>query len=162
MSKHYLRKCLQCGLEAITIDDLELFAKGNESKHGRQNLCKSCENKRKREHDRTIYLKEYNKKKRVEGCVKFKRTERNQQLKKNYGIRIEDYEKMFIDQNGLCKICLSDNGGKTLHVDHCHSTGKVRGLLCSKCNTALGLFNDNIKTLSNAIIYLTAQEVALA
>lgn len=149
-------------MEATSVDDLQLFSKGNESKYGRQNICKSCENKRIRESNRIAYNKEYAKRKRQENCPKFKRTERNQNLKRFYGITIEDFELMLNNQNGVCKICSSDNGGNTLHVDHCHSTGKVRGLLCGKCNTAIGLMNDDIDVLLSAIKYLTAQEVALA
>lgn len=160
--KQYLRKCRDCGLEAVSIDDLQLFSKGNESKHGRQNMCKSCENKRIRESDRVAYNKEYAKRKREEKCPKFKRTERNQNLKRFYGITVDDFDLMFIKQNGKCKICDSYNNGKTLHVDHCYTSGKVRGLLCNKCNTAIGLLNEDIDIIKNVIKYLTAQEVALA
>ena len=57
-----------------------------------------------------------------------------------YGITIEDYEKLLVSQNGVCAICSGepDTRWKILAVDHCHKTGKVRGLLCMTCNTMIG------------------------
>jgi hypothetical protein len=76
-------------------------------------------------------------------------------LKKHYGITLEDYNEMFSAQDGKCAICSGGpNGEKRLCVDHCHSTGKVRGLLCDKCNVGLGRFNDDLALLEKAIEYL--------
>lgn len=85
-----------------------------------------------------------------------KNTARNYALKINFGITLEDYNKIFEDQNGKCKICGKHQSELTLslNVDHCHITGKIRGLLCGNCNKALGLFKDNTKSLKNAINYL--------
>lgn len=72
---------------------------------------------------------------------KYMSIERDRQYRKRYGITLADYEKMLADQNGKCKICAADKAGNTgqcFAVDHCHSTGKVRGLLCIKCNARLG------------------------
>ena len=76
-------------------------------------------------------------------------------LKSKYGITLAQYNAMIESQKGVCKIC----GGKgeikrRLHVDHCHSTGKVGGLLCYYCNLMLGLARDNPETLKNAARYL--------
>lgn len=84
---------------------------------------------------------------------------RTQNYKRFYGITIEDYDQMFEDQVGCCTICGTKepgNTGKHFHVDHDHETGIIRGLLCSHCNTALGLFKDNIESLEAAIQYLQA------
>jgi hypothetical protein len=59
-------------------------------------------------------------------------------LKLKYNMTVEQYDKMFEKQNGLCAICGRPQNSKTLAVDHNHNTGKIRGLLCSSCNTALG------------------------
>ena len=70
--------------------------------------------------------------------------------KKTYGISLEDYERMLIDQGGKCAICGSlDPRAKREHfaVDHCHTTGKVRGLLCIPCNTAIGQYEINKKAI---------------
>jgi hypothetical protein len=63
-------------------------------------------------------------------------------LRRNYGITQDEYLRMEASQGGRCAICGTEDKGKWqyLHVDHCHATGKVRGLLCVKCNTALGWF----------------------
>lgn len=80
---------------------------------------------------------------------------RNKTLKK-YGLDINSYNKIYDDQNGKCKIC-SDK--INLCVDHCHSTGKVRGLLCNFCNTGLGSFKNNELFLLNAIEYIKNSKI---
>ena len=81
---------------------------------------------------------------------------RSQRLLEKYGITLEDYELMMENQNHTCKICGTDEarGRGTWHVDHCHTTGKVRGLLCYNCNVGLGNFKDNAAVLASAIKYL--------
>jgi hypothetical protein len=69
-------------------------------------------------------------------------------------ISIEEYFYLNKSQKGLCKICGKTNGGKRLFVDHCHQTGDVRGLLCGKCNSAIGFFKDDANAIKNAIIYI--------
>lgn len=82
-------------------------------------------------------------------------------FKRVYGIGVLQYEKMLNEQSNVCKICSSegfimnkDRHKMKLVVDHCHSTGKVRGLLCHNCNRALGLFKDSKISLTKAIDYL--------
>lgn len=78
-------------------------------------------------------------------------------LKTQYGISIEDYNRMYDEQQGKCMICNTPrvNGGKDgLVVDHCHTTGDVRGLLCPSCNTGIGHMKDDVQSLGRAIEYL--------
>jgi len=88
------------------------------------------------------------------------RKAKNGHLERKYQMTIEDYEKMYDEQNGVCKICgqpeTKKYNGKVveLAVDHCHETGKVRGLLCNKCNVALGGFQDSPTLLASALNYL--------
>jgi len=88
------------------------------------------------------------------------RRARNSDLKKSYGITIDDFERMDVEQNHLCKICQQPQSGRyeNLAVDHCHTTGKVRGLLCDSCNRALGLFKDSVDVLRSAVDYLANQK----
>ena len=80
---------------------------------------------------------------------------RDRALRKNYGIGLETYNIMLQMQNGVCAICGKVNpDGKALAVDHDHITGRVRGLLCAKCNWAIGNFGDNSKMLKRAFEYL--------
>jgi hypothetical protein len=77
-------------------------------------------------------------------------------IKRRYNISKEEYDTMFNEQQGCCKICKTNikylNRG--LMVDHCHTTSKVRGLLCNNCNTILGMAKDNVDTLKECINYL--------
>lgn len=75
-------------------------------------------------------------------------------LKAQYGIGIDDYTKMSEQQAGLCAICGQRDKDFALAVDHSRKTHKIRGLLCSKCNRGLGLFQDSQEILSKAIDYL--------
>lgn len=78
-------------------------------------------------------------------------------LLKSYGISEEIYEQERQNQDYRCKICRAHEDTqfhRRLVVDHCHTTGLYRGLLCTKCNTGLGSFNDNISVLKNAIEYV--------
>lgn len=79
------------------------------------------------------------------------RRDRELKLIRRYGITIAEYNEMYVQQLGRCKICLKN---AKLVVDHCHQTGRVRGLLCDQCNTALGLFKDSKQSLESAISYL--------
>lgn len=78
------------------------------------------------------------------------------QLKYKYGITVEQRDELLAEQGGVCAICKTGTPPTKLGwvVDHCHSTGKVRGILCSPCNTLLGAARDNTQTLTNAIQYL--------
>lgn len=77
-------------------------------------------------------------------------------LKSNYGITTQQFEQMFINQGSCCAICKRlDSGGKNWHVDHCHETNKVRGILCHWCNIALGGFMDSVNILNAAIQYVS-------
>lgn len=78
------------------------------------------------------------------------------QLKKRFGMTLEDYDKMLFEQGGKCAICNIHHTEtpRKLNVDHCHTTGKIRGLLCFNCNTSLGKLQDSIQILEQAIKYL--------
>ena len=78
-------------------------------------------------------------------------------LKALYGLSAELYKEMLAQQNSSCKICKTHENHlkRKLFVDHCHETGKVRGLLCQYCNTMLGNAKDNVLVLQSAINYLS-------
>lgn len=93
----------------------------------------------------------------IHGKSKTKDYELNFQLKRNYGISLDEYHELVKQQNGVCAICKSpppEGRKKRLSIDHCHNTGVVRGLLCDNCNRSLGLLKDSIDVLENAIQYL--------
>ena len=72
-----------------------------------------------------------------------------------YGINTEEYDAMAEEQGGTCAIC---NKEEKLVVDHCHDTGRVRGLLCSNCNAGIGLLGDKAEGVRNAVNYLLLTE----
>lgn len=88
------------------------------------------------------------------------RSDRKSLLRKNYKMTLLDYERMVESQDGRCAICGTDKPGRygVFCVDHCHSSGAVRGLLCQPCNHGLGNFKDSIARLAKAINYLTASK----
>jgi Recombination endonuclease VII. len=71
-----------------------------------------------------------------------------------HNLSAAEYEHMLVSQNNQCAICGKFFKSTTPHIDHDHETGLVRGLLCSKCNTGLGMFKDNPRFLASAIVYL--------
>jgi hypothetical protein len=84
--------------------------------------------------------------------AKCKSCSRVYQMAHKYGISEHKYKCLLEAQQGECAICGSADKG--LVVDHNHTTGKVRGLLCSQCNTAIGLLGDNVGTIQRAVGYL--------
>lgn len=81
-----------------------------------------------------------------------------QELVRKYGVEYEWFDNQLQVQKGLCAVCQKDligiNKQNKPHVDHCHATGKVRGILCNRCNTVLGLCNDDQKLFANLKWYL--------
>ncbi len=78
-------------------------------------------------------------------------------LRKTYGLTLDDFLKRLEEQNYLCKICKTDLiklKPKSVHIDHCHEKNYIRGILCNKCNMALGLLNDDINLFKSCIEYL--------
>ena len=87
-------------------------------------------------------------------------TIRNSQLKRNFGITIEDYNSIYTRQNGCCILCGRNQSklSHTLHVDHDHKNGKVRGLLCKPCNTKMGWFD---KHKEQILDYINSSQILL-
>jgi hypothetical protein len=77
-------------------------------------------------------------------------------LKKKYGLSLEKFDEMTLEQGNACAICLKDQGGTRMHVDHDHATGLVRALLCTRCNVGLGIFEDETDRILRAASYLEA------
>jgi hypothetical protein len=118
---------------------------------------------RKREHDRK--WRAANRERERLRAKKYRDTQpeiarervRDATLKAKYGVTASAYSAMLVAQGGKCATCPTEHTvRKKLSVDHCHSTGKVRGLLCQPCNMALGLLKDNTDTLLRAVDYLKA------
>ena len=109
-------------------------------------VCKPCRNKQKADY-------------KLNHPERVKRSQLKGLLKKKFNITIEEYDHILESQNHVCKICSQTcTQNHRLSIDHDHTTGKVRGLLCNPCNVGLGRFNDNIDLLDRAIQYLKTSE----
>jgi hypothetical protein len=94
---------------------------------------------------------------RVRNRAAFLRSARSSNLRRNYGLSLQDYENMLQKQNGHCATCTRtphEEYHGVLHVDHDHVTRKVRGLLCTRCNSILGYAYENPQTLTNLVLWL--------
>lgn len=83
--------------------------------------------------------------------------QRRYQLKKKYGITLEEYDNILQQQDGKCAVCGQNNShskGYLFAVDHDHKTGTVRGLLCHNCNMAIGLLKDDVQIIKSMLQYL--------
>lgn len=82
----------------------------------------------------------------------YRRRARGYKLKADHGITLEEFEGLAIEQKNQCAICATKTDD--LHVDHCHASKHIRGLLCHSCNVGLGHFRDDPELLLRAITYL--------
>lgn len=132
-----MKQCTKCGI----LKPKDAYYKEKRSKQGIQSMCKDC-------------FKVW------QQSDKGKIASRKAHLQQQYNLTLDDYDKMLQEQNNSCAICGTNvvecekGSGNHLAVDHCHSTGKVRGLLCASCNILLGKAKDNITILQSAINYL--------
>lgn len=124
------KKCSFC----LETKDVSNFSKRLRSKDGLRNRCKQCDRSEEKKYRQRNTAKQ-----------------RLTKIRQMYGLEPEQYEALIKKQDGKCAIC---HCIVTLVVDHCHKSGKVRGLLCRKCNTGLGMFEDNIKIINSSIKYL--------
>ena len=113
--------------------------------------CKECykEIQRKKYHDLTI---DQQRNRRKNNSCNNPEYRKKYKLKSNYGLTVEDFSAMLLEQNNKCKICECEMDSP--QVDHNHTTNKVRALLCRNCNTSLGLLKEDTKVLHNMISYI--------
>lgn len=130
-----MKTCCHCKQHKST----DSFTKRSQSKDGHHYYCRECSKK---------------------FSAKFELDNPDYKLMKNYGISKEDYTSMLKNQNHSCAVCCTPQKSisRALDVDHDHQSGKVRGLLCNKCNQALGLLKDNLQYITNLRNYLEKSE----
>jgi len=172
------KRCNKCG----EVKDLTAFSRNLSTKDGVQTYCKPCQVRASNEHKarNPEYAERHREAQRryrmgetvaqvptviyeqaappIGHCLAIRRSN----LERKYGISLDDYRALFEAQGGVCAICGLENTRKTeyadkawsLAVDHDHTTGKVRGLLCSRCNWAIGLFSESPDVIENAAAYV--------
>jgi len=147
--------CPRCGRVRL----LRFFALRMRNGQGtRKGYCRECETNYGTER---LKSSQEARTSRRRDAANWNRTNRDYRLRTLYGITEADYETMLEKQGGRCAICRTDTVGgnsRHWHVDHDHSTGVVRGLLCHRCNMALGYFKDDPRRLVDALLYLGAKE----
>ncbi len=127
MGRPLITHCKNCGIK------LDITNMVNVKYQGKSGFCRTCYNEKAR--------KKYH--------------EKGGDILRNYGITIEEYDKMFELQSGGCAICKQKcPSGKKLAVDHNHETNEFRGLLCVRCNTALGSIQEDEDLIWNMLEYL--------
>jgi transcription elongation factor Elf1 len=127
------KKCFRCGI----VRKVSEFSKDKQRNDGLAFYCRLC----KKELKQNVTPQQH----------------RINNYKHLYGMTVDDYDKMLLDQGGKCAICGSSNPGRNYNyfaVDHNHTTGQVRALLCTRCNTALGMWDDQSNLLDAAAAYL--------
>jgi len=127
-----MKLCKKCNINK----SLNEFFKDVKMKDKYKSFCKNCYN---------------------EDPSRSSKYRKNFELNRKYGIDINKFTELFNNQNNKCKLCESEiprGTRKKWCVDHCHKTGKIRGIICNNCNLGLGVFDDNINYLNKAIEYL--------
>lgn len=138
-----MKTCNVCG-ETKPLDAFSVLKKGA---LGRHPACKACRNLQAKnyyvaKHDEILEIK------------RERRRRTGADRRYSYGLNPEQYKAMVEAQGGRCAICDHPPADGVLRVDHCHTTGEIRGLLCRHCNLALGNMRDDISRLRKAISYL--------
>lgn len=148
------KHCSKCKRWLSLVD----FGKNRSKWDGLAGECKKCVTRKSREYAKTergkAFRKKYNSSRKGLLCSK------KGHLQYRYGVTFKEYDRMLVAQNGVCVVCGQPETRRIrgevlrLALDHDHDTGKVRGLLCAKCNMALGCVNDDKELLLQLAIYL--------
>lgn len=151
-----MKTCTRCGIEKSSSE----FPKHRRAKDGLNPQCKACHCERSAEWRRN------NPEKAKETLAAYRSrnpmNHRKSHLRRSYGIEEEDFQVLFEMQDGKCKICgrtEADSRKSFLCVDHVEGTTLIRGLLCSPCNSAIGLLQHDPVLLKNAVAYLESDPV---
>ena len=144
-----LSKC--CSVCKVLLS-LDKYHKSKSTKDGYSYRCKNCDYQARIKY-------------RTERKLQYQTVTRKEYRKRVYGLSDDSFNTLWKKQKGKCPICdktLTDAlGNKHLPskavIDHCHKTGKIRGILCTMCNKGLGLLGDNINGLKKAVQYLNAE-----
>lgn len=140
----FIKVCIGCGKNFKFYDSYAV---------GARYCSTTCRNKSEKEQAREIYRKRFPT--AADRTEAYKRTAKNKQMHARYGITLDDFENQLKEQNYTCVMCKTEiTGTRQAHMDHCHTTGKIRQILCRNCNYGLGFFRDNIEVMQAGIEYI--------
>jgi len=151
-----MKTCIKCN---VTKDFVEFASNGSDKEDGKRKSCKCCENKRQAEWriSNPEKIKEYWRRASKKHYGK-NYLSRNLSRRANlYGMSKDELDALYVLCDSKCRICGKPEEDKkkgVLHIDHCHWSGRVRGLLCYRCNIGIGMFNDDKNLMASAIAYL--------
>lgn len=160
-----MKTCAKCKLAKSKSD----FGKRSSSKDGLNYYCKNCDSanckayysKNKTKIKLKVLAWQASNKEKVNSYKKKNKLNNpDYDLMRTHGVNKKQYDNMFNKQNGCCAVCRINQSEfkRSLAVDHDHKTGKIRGLLCDRCNVALGMVRDSKDVLCKLIIYLEQSE----
>ena len=135
-----VKACNDCGTEK----PLDEFARDRRNVDGLQRRCRECQRVRSALHYQATKADPIRSQRRLDKV-----------LRSLYDLTVEEYNELLVKQEGRCKICRRPFDA-TPHLDHSHESGRVRGLLCAKCNHGIGLFGDDPEVLRRAALYVEA------
>lgn len=139
------KRCRNKNCEQLNHQPLKNFRKSKRGRLGRAAQCRECLKRAYQHHN-------------IKKDAANRGYKDAQGLLNKYGLTVDAYNLMWTVQNGCCAICGSHQSkfSRALSVDHCHTTGKIRNLLCINCNFLLGYSKESLITLQTAIEYLKA------
>jgi recombination endonuclease VII/cytochrome c554/c'-like protein len=166
-----VKRCKKCG-EVKPIDE---FYRATGMADGHRSECKACHQKQRKrwyqanraaaiasvkrwQQENKEHLHAY----RRDYRQRRKREHRDAYLRRTFGISNDDYDEFLRRQGGGCAVCGRPPGKSSLHIDHDHDSGQIRGLLCVGCNNALGQFQDSADLLARAADYLDGSLLTLS
>lgn len=146
-----MKTCSKCG---VSKEEAEFYRRSPKAGKGLFTNCKECaKNTTKKNYVKNpLASRGASKNWRKRNPAQAKRYDKASRLRRKYGISMEEYQQMLATQQNHCAICDLTMGEP--HIDHSHITGKIRAILCPKCNLALGLFKDSSKLCFLAASYL--------
>ncbi len=150
-----MKTCPQCHVTK----PFDKFYRRKGAKDGRAPWCADCSGASRREWYAIPENRARVKENARQYSIKNRPKEFARNLKRMYGLTVDDYHSLLLRHSFRCGICrVKFDKPKPLrpHVDHCHDTGKVRGLLCSNCNIAIGLLNDRVDVIQKAAEYVSS------
>lgn len=154
------KRCTMC---KEMLPRTEFYKTPSNSPNSVEPRCKKCCVLRAAAYGKT----EHGRSRKAESCRRYmltdggKKARLRNNLKNSVGLTVEQYASMLESQDGKCAICKVENGvpRRRLAADHCHVTGTFRGVLCGRCNMAIGLLNDDVARIASAMEYLVSRRL---